>query len=134
MVNEAIALTEEAVKLANNGEHDSAIGLLGKALGIDPSLAEGYYNRSVCLRMKCDLEGALADCSKAIELKPEFAEAYEHRAIIYHLKGDEKNKNADIAKAREIGQMQIARAFPECFTPEGFHQLLFPEQYHDNDW
>jgi tetratricopeptide (TPR) repeat protein len=55
------------------GDMDGALADFNKAIELNPSLAQPYYNRGNVKAENNDLNGAIADYTKTIELKPDFA-------------------------------------------------------------
>jgi Tfp pilus assembly protein PilF len=74
------------ILLINKKEPDQAIVYFGKAIEIDPTLADAYYYRGLAsLSAKKNTE-AKADFKKYLELKPDGAEAKEVRELLQTLK------------------------------------------------
>lgn len=76
---EFIELTNKAVELGRQFKNKEAIELYDKAIEINPTVAQTYFNRGACKGNDFDFEGSIKDYDKAIELNPEYMEAYANR-------------------------------------------------------
>lgn len=74
-----IKYTEEALELSRQFKNEEAIKLYDKAIEINPTVAQAYFNRGACKGNNFDFEGAIKDYDKAIELNPNYMEAYGNR-------------------------------------------------------
>lgn len=72
-------LTERALTLSRQFKLDKAIELYDKAIEINPTVAQIYFNRGACKGNNFNFEEAIEDYNKAIELKPDYMEAYANR-------------------------------------------------------
>jgi tetratricopeptide (TPR) repeat protein len=73
----------------NRKEYQAAVGNYTRALSLDPTYAQAYYNRGVLYwREFGDAEPAIQDLTSVLELVPTWAEAYFNRALAYKLYGD----------------------------------------------
>ena len=54
---------------------------------IEPSGAQGYYQRGMAHRSNGDYDRAIADYSRAIEIDPKFAQAFSDRGDAHAAKG-----------------------------------------------
>lgn len=66
---------------AFNGQYKSAIRNFDKAIKLNPTLAEAYYQRGHVKYDLKDYEGAIEDCTQAIDLDSTFTDAYFNLAI-----------------------------------------------------
>jgi predicted O-linked N-acetylglucosamine transferase (SPINDLY family) len=62
-----------------NGQCQTAVDLIGKAVLLDVTLASAHNNRAVALHKLGRLHEALAGFNKAIALQPDYAEAHNNR-------------------------------------------------------
>jgi antitoxin component YwqK of YwqJK toxin-antitoxin module len=76
---EFMKLSKEAVQLSKEFKNEEAIKLYDKAIEVNPTIAQVYFNRGACKGNNFDFEGAIADYDKALELNPEYMEAYGNR-------------------------------------------------------
>ena len=76
---EFLNLTKEAIGLSRQYKNDEAIKLYDKAIELNPTVAQAYFNRGTCKSNNIDFEEAIKDYDKAIELNPEYMEAYGNR-------------------------------------------------------
>lgn len=60
-----------------------AIKEYDKAIGLDKTLKDAFFNRGTCQLALKDLKSAMEDFDKTIELDPGFAKAYYSRASVY---------------------------------------------------
>jgi tetratricopeptide (TPR) repeat protein len=72
-------LTKKAIKLSRQSKNNEAIKLYDKAIILNPTVAQAYFNRGTCKGNNFDFKGAIEDYDKAIELKPDYMEAYGNR-------------------------------------------------------
>ena len=75
----------ERVKAQGNdalkqGKYAEAASLYGQAIGLDPTNAVYYSNRSSALASLSRFDKALADADKCVELRPDWAKAHLRRA------------------------------------------------------
>lgn len=67
----------------NIREYERARVIYEELVGINPQLAEAYYNRGVAYDKLGNHQQAIKDFSKAIELNPQLAEAYDVHTLIH---------------------------------------------------
>lgn len=111
----------ELVTAANEKAHQyksaEAIALYTKAIDINPSIAELYFDRGAAKGISFDFDGAIADYDKAIELNPDYKEAYANRGSAkinkYTSRGiieptAEQSQSAceDFYKAKDLGDSE----------------------------
>ncbi|WP_295720893.1 hypothetical protein [Mucilaginibacter sp.] len=107
-------LITKANDLAHRYKSDEAIDLYTKAITINSTIAELYFDRGAAKGNKFDMDGAIADYDKAIDLYPDYKEAYANRGVAkinkYTSKGiiepsAEQSASAceDFYKARDLG-------------------------------
>jgi len=115
---EFIELSNEAFELSRQFKNEEAIKLYDKAIELNPTVAQAYFNRGACKGNNFDFEGAIQDYDKAIELNPEYMEAYGNRGNakinVFTSKGnlnptDEQTVSAceDFHKAVSLGDKTI---------------------------
>ena len=75
---------------------------MSKALEINPSDADAWYERGVLRGAKGDLDGALGDFAKVIELNPRHARAYANRGMIMLLRRQDAEAQKEFATAVEL--------------------------------
>jgi tetratricopeptide (TPR) repeat protein len=76
---EFIELTKQALELSRQFKNEESIKLYNKAIELNPTVAQAFFNRGACKGNSFDFEGAINDYDKAIELYPEYMEAYGNR-------------------------------------------------------
>lgn len=112
---EFIALTSQALELNRQFKNKEAIEMYDRAIVLNPTVAQVYFNRGVAKGQIFDFEGSIKDYDKAIELNPEYREAFSNRGNdkinIYTSKGilqpsAEQVESAceDLHKAVELGE------------------------------
>lgn len=72
-------MTNKAVEVGKQFKNKEAIELYDKAIELNLTVAEAYFNRGACKGNNFDFEGAIKDYDKAIELKPDYMEAIRNR-------------------------------------------------------
>lgn len=72
-------LTNKAIALSRQNKNEEAIKLYDKAIELNPTVAQAYFNRGACKDYNFDFEGAIKDYDKAIELDPAYMKAYGNR-------------------------------------------------------
>lgn len=113
-----LRLSKAALELSQKFKNEEAIKLYDKAIEINSTVAQVYFNRGVCKGNSFDFEGAIKDYDKVIEINPQYMEAYGNRGNakinIYTSKGDlsptpEQTMSAceDFHKAIELGDNSI---------------------------
>jgi superkiller protein 3 len=85
------------------GDLAGAIAAYGKAIELDPELAEAHSNLGVTLMTKGDLPAAVAACKKAVELDPNYPKAYTNLIVVYGIKKDYDRAWEVIRAARRKG-------------------------------
>ena len=99
----AVVCFTKGVSYQDKGQWDKAIAEYNKAIEINPSYAEAYYNRGLAYAQgKGQFDKAISDWNKAIELNPSYAEAYNNRGNAYQAKGQYDRAISDYTKAIEI--------------------------------
>ncbi len=76
---EFMEYSSQALQLSRDFKNEDAIKLYDKAIEINPTVAQAYFNRGVCKGNIFDFEGAIADYDIAIDLNPKYMEAYGNR-------------------------------------------------------
>jgi tetratricopeptide (TPR) repeat protein len=64
-------LTNKAVEVGKQFKNKEAIELYDKAIELNLTVAEAYFNRGACKGNNFDFEGAIKDYDKALELEIE---------------------------------------------------------------
>ena len=96
---DAGTLNNLAVTLSRQGDHDTAMEVITKAIGLDPKYAMAYSNRARWLEERGDLEGAEQDYSEAIRLRSDNGEDYAHRGGVRASKRDWEGAAKDYTDA-----------------------------------
>ncbi len=90
---------------ADVDEYDRAVQDFSKAIALDPSYAEAYYNRGVLYwREFGNYYRAICDLTRVIELAPHWAEAHFNRGLAYKLHGNRDRAIADFQRYLRIGR------------------------------
>lgn len=108
----------ELVNKAMQSDAKEAIKLYTKAIKINPTVDQVYFNRGTQYGNTFDFENAILDYNKSIELNPDYKEAYANRGNAkintYTSKGNikptpEQTKSAceDFHKAKELGDNSV---------------------------
>lgn len=77
--DEFMMITKEALELSRQFKNEEAIKLYDKAIELNPTVAQTYFNRGAIKGNNFDFEGAIIDYDKAIELNPEYMQAFGNR-------------------------------------------------------
>ena len=86
-----------------SGDNYTALQEYEKALRIDPTYAEAFYEKGYALYLMGKLDQSLAAFDKAIELRPDYAEAYVNRGSLKCMSGDGAGAEEDWNRAAELG-------------------------------
>jgi protein O-mannosyl-transferase len=86
----------------DRGKPEEAAGFLARAVIIDPSHAQAWYNKGIA-EMKLNHPAvSMQDLSKAIMLNPSFTDAYFARGNLNRVKGDYKAAASDYTKVLSL--------------------------------
>ena len=97
---EAIELENKAANLISQGENDSALHLLDKALQVDSSYYPAYGLKATIYIQKKLLDSAIIQLEKQIVFKPDYAEAWTLAGMLY-------DRQEDTLKAKEYYEKSI---------------------------
>jgi tetratricopeptide (TPR) repeat protein len=87
-----------------NGDSEKALEVINRAITLDDSTAEIWYDRGVIRRDSGNLEGAVEDFKKAIEINPSFTSAYHNiGSIAWRDMGDREMGCSYWKKAADLG-------------------------------
>ena len=81
---------------------NNSLFFLDKAIKIDNTYRNGYYNRARCKVFLQNFEGALEDYAKAIQNNSSIPDSYYSMALIYQRFGDKDNACKYFKKAAEL--------------------------------
>jgi tetratricopeptide (TPR) repeat protein len=96
------------------GRADLAGDLIGRAIGIDGSVALYHANRGNALQALGRLDECVACCRRAIVLRPRYPEAYSNLAAALHALGQTEEAVAWLRKA-----VALKPDFPEAYNNLG---------------
>jgi len=88
--------------LEKRGEGDEAADCYGKALEIDPGIADAWYKKGQILQMKGEGDEAASCYGEALEIDPDIADAWYNRAQILQTRGDFNEAASCYGEALEI--------------------------------
>ncbi len=80
---DAVGFHARGNRYSRNGAYERAIEDYSRAIEIDGSFAEAYYDRGYSFYEVARYDEALADLTRAIELDPEAAHYYGQRSLVY---------------------------------------------------
>ncbi len=83
----ALYYSNRGAEELRNGSQRPALGLLQRAVKLDPELAEAWVNLGVALRRTGDVKGAEASYRRALEVDPSTTTAYQNLAALLDLLG-----------------------------------------------
>lgn len=84
---------------ADRGDHRGAIADFTRALELDPSNTDLYYNRGISRAAIGDHSGAIADFTQTIRRDPRSADAYFNRGLVYTITQNRQAAIADFTQA-----------------------------------
>lgn len=110
MIRETVAkrydrVMMKALKKGSKGDLDKAISLINKAIDMDSSNAEGYYNRAYAYLLRNETKKAIEDLSQAIRLDSAYTDAYLTRGLAYADLGSDSLATTDFTKAIELDSL-----------------------------
>ena len=79
----ARSLKDEGRVLLNEGDYRAAIDACAKAIELDPTFGDAYYNRGLAYINLGLYDRALEDMDAAIRIDPDDADAYLNKGMIY---------------------------------------------------
>jgi tetratricopeptide (TPR) repeat protein len=97
----------EANAKSSSEKYKEAVELFDKAVALDSTRVNAYYNRGVAKHHMGDYVGAVLDYTKTIELDPLYVKAYPNRASIYLYWQRKQEACADMQKAYKLGMYDI---------------------------
>lgn len=117
--DEFMTPANDAMAKINQGKFEDAIKLLNKAVEVNPTVADAYFNRGYCKASLMKFKEAILDYDKTIELSPNKFQAYGNRgnAKINMLTANgntkptsEETQSAceDLNKAKQLGDTSIS--------------------------
>ena len=98
----SIADYERGLENFKKGLYDQAITDFTKALGVDPGMAESYFNRAMAYEKQEKYEQAIADYTRVIQLDPRPLTSYINRGYIYQKMKLYDQAIKDFSKAIEM--------------------------------
>jgi tetratricopeptide (TPR) repeat protein len=95
MGQSATSLLQEGIDLADDGEYESAVAVLTRAIAADPANAHPYFERAMALlNLDCDVQ-ALEDFTRALERNPTNAPIRQWRARTFSGLGEHRASAED---------------------------------------
>jgi len=114
-----VSQQQEAVQLFNQGKtlielqrYEEAIGILDKALQIDPKYPLAWVKRGYALSQLQKYEEALKSSEEALKIKSEYSQAWYQRALVLEKLNRDEEAKKSLNKAVEI-QPNYAEAWQE---------------------
>ncbi len=83
--------------------NDSAMYYLSRAIAIDSTMSNAYYDRGVLRLSNQDLLGAIDDFSKCLSMDIAHGQAYNNRGYIYIMLGMNEKGCKDLRVGRDLG-------------------------------
>ncbi|MEO5926913.1 MAG: tetratricopeptide repeat protein [Bryobacteraceae bacterium] len=93
---------QAGAKLLIPGHYEEALGILTKAMELDPNSWNAYLNRGLAKQNLGQLDAALTDFQHALLLKPDLLQARTARASIYLAKGDSQHAVEELTKVIDL--------------------------------
>ena len=107
----AMAYSDKATRIKDQGKTAAAISLYERALALNPRYVRAIYNLGVAHAECGQLEKAMFMYNMAVALEPTCAEAYNNLAVIMREVG-----NLDAAVKACQAALQIRPSFPQCLN------------------
>ena len=113
------------------GRLEEAINSYSKALEIDPTLYEAWFQRGKSLDQLGQLEEAIANFDKALAIKPDLYEALYYKASCYSRLGNAKLAIENLKRAIEISPKDVREwaktnpAFKAIQRDKQFQELIW---------
>jgi len=106
---QAEGLVRAAARHSEAGRHSDAVQLSGRAIALNPGLAEAFYLRGSCLSEMHETQKAVEDLSAATRLKPDWDEAWCALGIAQLTSGETELGVTSLTKALQLNsKMQPA--------------------------
>ncbi len=83
--------------------YDSAMYFISKAIALDTTMSNAYYDRGVLRLSNQDLLGAIDDFSKCLTMDIAHGQAYNNRGYIYIMLGMNEKGCKDFRVGRDLG-------------------------------
>lgn len=97
-MSDSTDLVHQAIDLSDSEDYMAAFNLLTKAIVVDPSNGQAYFERGMTL-LNLDRDAdAVADFDRALEIAPEFPGALHWRARALESLGDHQGAAEDLLK------------------------------------
>ncbi len=86
--------------------NDSAMYYISRAIALDSTMSNAYYDRGVLRLSNQDLLGAIDDFSKCLTMDIAHGQAYNNRGYIYIMLGMNEKGCKDLRVGRDLGVEQ----------------------------
>lgn len=93
---------KRGLEYGRSGDSDKALAEFNKAIELDPTLTEAYYDRAFIYYKQGRIKESTADFNKVLSLDPASADAYYGRALALYKTGSFDAAIADYSKAIDI--------------------------------
>src|SRR5690606_25526341 len=97
---EAYNLNQQAVAAVQEGELDKALGLVDRAITMQPKEAHFWETKAHVLRMKKQNQDALQAYDRAVALNPEYFSPYLGRGLVHHASGNLQAAEKDLLSSQ----------------------------------
>ena len=87
-LQDAAKYLNQGIKLLEQGDYQTAIDYLSKAIENNPKLVAAYYNRAIARHQLQEYQKAIADFTKGIQFNPSYTEACYNRGVAHGLSGN----------------------------------------------
>jgi len=98
----AVDYNNRAATYNNLGQYQAALADFGRAIALDPNLAQVHYNRGITYDALRQYEAALIDFGRAIELDPTLVRAYYNRGTACYALQQYEAALVDYGRAIEL--------------------------------
>ncbi|MBK9639548.1 MAG: hypothetical protein IPO63_17735 [Bacteroidetes bacterium] len=87
-------------------KYDSAMYFISRAIALDTTMSNAYYDRGLLRLSRQDLLGAIDDFSKCISMDIGHGQAYNNRGYVYIMLGMQTKGCKDFRVGRDLGIQQ----------------------------
>lgn len=105
---QAEGLVRAAIEQSKADRHADALQLLGRAVALDPGLAEAFYLRGTCFTKLHQAPQAVEEFSAATRLKPEWDEAWCALGIAQLSTGEKERGIESLSKALNLNSEMLS--------------------------
>lgn len=91
---------------SEQNKYDSAMYFISRAIALDTTMSNAYYDRGLLRLSRQDLLGAIDDFSKCLSMDIGHGQAYNNRGYVYIMLGMQVKGCKDFRVGRDLGIQQ----------------------------